>query len=508
MLTIVYDPTRSGAQDTPAKPLPNYDAPLESARPYASPVSANQPWARGAAVRQKPDDGIPSPPKKVGVSPNKSNYFSPAKSKLRNAVINPTFVGEAKLKRKREDDLIGFRAIGDHGRTTLQRMLDVQTKPRQPKKSAAAPPDSVIATKPAAETANVETLSLDAGANELADVYPDSIERQDNASDFLATNSDDDKTEGSAYTPLKVLLTSCEDDPPFNMAGANTAEVASSPTRPVKPAEVSSLLPESEDTSQWRPYTPTQVILSQGDSLSSAQGPTVQHATHSSSPSSSEGLDRIPTDLSKGPPLLSPRRSRAVRFQSVPDIRDTTPVSDDMGTPKVDANVSFSGLMEESNGPLTEPDPDESAAVTTVSTYQQSQTGYANGNSGLQHGGYRLAYVKAAPLLADVLKDMDERKILHKVYPDAYWSNLTDLPQHPFEYAGRRYTHRADANRYLQIFQEAVTDKPDARPYAAFITPILGVRSWEYSKPPPSRARLLKAYEDERPAADVKKPRK
>lgn len=58
------------------------------------------------------------------ISPTKSNMFSPAKSKLRNVAINPAFVTESRAKRKREDDLVGFRAIGDHGRTKLQQMLD------------------------------------------------------------------------------------------------------------------------------------------------------------------------------------------------------------------------------------------------------------------------------------------------------------------------------------------------------------------------------------------------
>ena len=57
------------------------------------------------------------------VATGKSNLFSPAKSKLRHAIINPAFVAESRAKRKREDELIGFRAIGDHGRTKLQQML-------------------------------------------------------------------------------------------------------------------------------------------------------------------------------------------------------------------------------------------------------------------------------------------------------------------------------------------------------------------------------------------------
>lgn len=83
--------------------------------------------------RNAPASTSPSPVKQISpskTSPSKLNYFSPAKSKLRNAVINPAFVAESRAKRKREDDLIGFRAIGDHGRTKLQQMLQVVSKPR------------------------------------------------------------------------------------------------------------------------------------------------------------------------------------------------------------------------------------------------------------------------------------------------------------------------------------------------------------------------------------------
>lgn len=74
-------------------------------------------------------DATPSvSPRKA--SPSKANYFSPAKSKLRNAVVNPNFVAESKAKRSREEQMIGFRAIGDHGRTKLQQMLDVTRQPK------------------------------------------------------------------------------------------------------------------------------------------------------------------------------------------------------------------------------------------------------------------------------------------------------------------------------------------------------------------------------------------
>lgn len=95
----------------------------------------------------KPSPFAPSPdkngylPSQSKISPTKANYFSPAKSKLRNAAINPNFVADSRAKRKREEQLargyddngnkveklqdvmIGFRAIGDHGRTKLQQML-------------------------------------------------------------------------------------------------------------------------------------------------------------------------------------------------------------------------------------------------------------------------------------------------------------------------------------------------------------------------------------------------
>ena len=83
-----------------------------------------QPDSIAPSQNKSPQDiSIVVSPRKTRISPSKTNYFSPAKSKLRNAVINPAFVAESRAKRKREDELIGFRAIGDHGRTKLQQML-------------------------------------------------------------------------------------------------------------------------------------------------------------------------------------------------------------------------------------------------------------------------------------------------------------------------------------------------------------------------------------------------
>lgn len=206
--------TSDFAPSSPFRALPNgkHQASNHSAvPPQSTPFGRKQPG------------GTPSPSKKSTTSPSKANYFSPAKSKLRNGIVNPTFVGEAKLKRKREDELIGFRAIGDHGRTTLQRMLDVQRKPRtkdKPVQQTLAPTSPVAAPKERRD----DVLNNQAKKR---------LRRESSSlSDLLGTSSEDEASH--INMPMHVLLSSAEantqDTEPMSLPPVLFGEVTSANT--------------------------------------------------------------------------------------------------------------------------------------------------------------------------------------------------------------------------------------------------------------------------------------
>ena len=116
--------TRTSSASPVKRPLPS--SPTKAALGFYSPGKKRD---REQTPVTTTNALAPTSPRKS--SPSKPNYFSPAKSKLRNAVINPNFVAEAKAKRSREEQMIGFRAIGDHGRTKLQQMLNISRQPKE-----------------------------------------------------------------------------------------------------------------------------------------------------------------------------------------------------------------------------------------------------------------------------------------------------------------------------------------------------------------------------------------
>jgi hypothetical protein len=460
------------------------------------------PWIHSTPFARK--QSTPSPNKKPGVSPNKANYFSPVKSKLRNAVVNPTFVGEAKLKRKREDDLIGFRAIGDHGRTTLQRMLDVQTKPRL----------------------NGKIKLVESGKHPLKGlkkvkgivngelVIPRKKRKLPSPDDVFGSSS----TDGSPALPMHVLLSSADagsqmpDDsihvelpswsgPQELQPGDHLkARVTGSPDIPLVAVEGRGA--EEEDS-----FTPTQVIPTQPLEQNQAQLAPMNNAL-ASQPNlivtrampSDAGTEKL------GVPAPVIKR-KGVRFQSEVEYRATSPliiqaIADADDNKNIIINTMSDETLTTQVPPIdTQPAPalDDSDRHNFLNTLPatSSQSLQARGQS-LQFytplAKTSLIFARPAPTLFELLRSLDDHKLPHKLYRDAYWSNLADLPQHAFEYAGRRYTHQGDANMHLQDFEAAVANFRPLKPVRHHVSAVTGFRGWNLAQAAPSRSAVQEAY--------------
>lgn len=99
-------------------------------------------------------------------------------------------------------------------------------------------------------------------------------------------------------------------------------------------------------------------------------------------------------------------------------------------------------------------------------------------------------FAPSAPAVSDLLSNLDKHDLPHKVYRDAYWSESSDMPSHPFEYAGRRYVHRGDENQFLPEFLTSTGTRSYAGPVLSTSNAITGFSRWEYALAPPSRKAL------------------
>lgn len=447
---------------------------------------------------RKQASATPSPSKKTAISPSKTNYFSPAKSKLRNAIVNPTFVGEAKLKRKREDELIGFRAIGDHGRTTLQRMLDVQRQPRT---------KPVAVRKAKGVQLREQNVTSGDGLNHQSAVV---LKRQKRSTSFSSelpdTSSDEDQTDLPA--PMHVLLSSANADLPASLAEneissfsipvyplppaipSGAAEGAEDQTFSDRPNTVDSTSPEAFD---GMPYTPTQIISTQ---------PVIQQRDDETLPKGNSPIEEdIPVnDQDK----LSPEKSRrGVRFRSEPEIRTTSPAFEVNNEPTGNEELAgheVASVSESSpNARLHLAKPALTPAVDFETMTMLTSSQRVPTSEGLELQVYQTKqwlFARSAPTLFELLHDLDSKQLPHILYRDPYWSNLADVPQHAFEYAGRRYTHQGDANKHLQAFENATAHYRYNRIQGVGAAPILGIRSWDYARAAPTVSQLSAALAD------------
>lgn len=402
--------------------------------------------------------------------------------------MNPTFVGEAKQKRKREDELIGFRAIGDHGRTTLQRMLDVQRKPRLNGKSVQKTLDTPA---PAAHQEN--------GMEETTTIPPRKKLRRESSSssDLLGTSSSDEDA-GLQNAPLHVLLSSADgevheqenDSEPVSVLCNVSptievgAELEASETEPAGASDAD----EGDDAFAEMPYTPTQVLPAD-EQLETVEKVETRHLDrlHDSAPEQT---------LEETAAMSVPDKSRrGVRFQS--EVVYHTEENSSDGNSNKDGEEAAEENVQGSlpSDPFQVADhvttPRLSHTSSAISSSQQPPPSI--GNSLVIGRPASLVIARPVPSLADLLQDLTERQLPHKLYQDPYWSNPSDVPQHAFEYAGRRYTHQGDANKHLQNFDTAVATYRLTKVASSQISAILGLKRWEFLRRAPS----LKAVENQ-----------
>lgn len=406
--------------------------------------------------------------------------------------MNPTFVGEAKLKRKREDELIGFRAIGDHGRTTLQRMLDVQRKPRTKSK----PVQKKISADPVEKAK--ETNDGQA-KEELTSMQKRQKRESSFTSDLLDTSSDEEMT-GAIDIPMHVLLSSADGDSPALQIEASASNLNGQLDVPPIPELGCFNDPPlgnepvglESDAFDDMPYTPTQVIATAPVNHDHLQDAVTEGDANMQGEVPNAGVNDA----------IVRKPHRGVRFQSELEVHSTSPVEvEHVNAPQPQANDLATSAQGPSPKPLFDASheysinkPHEHGMASLLSSSQRVQTSEGIVDDPLRRS--QRIFAKPAPTLFELLRDLDSKRLPHKLYRDPYWSNLSDVPQHAFEYAGRRYTHQGDANRHLQEFKTASSHYRYTKPERIAVTPTLGIRRWEFARAPPTVGQLKTALAD------------
>ena len=478
-------------------------------------------------------------------SPAKKNYFSPAKSKLRNAVVNPNFVAESRAKKNREEQMIGFHAIGEHGRTVLQGMLQPQVKAR---------------AKPKAKEPNVDDALPQNGAKHHRAEEDGPASKKARRSYSYSSSESEDEVGAWAHrngeARMHIVLSSAEAaQPPIaHMESSDATSSAESEQAPESLADLPTQLvgsppPASPDTSPPLPDS-LDLPVSQGQHL--AAGQTARSASKTDMPPEED--HNINLDLSNSPTRsfqvnghhvqhpgqagesetgLRPDLPRNVRFASILSERDGGNSSDaeaeeeeqgdgweeDEEDSRDDAELSASPEVmlqpngQESNrfeGALVGSEaneaamPDHAAIITLTPSSSWPSSHKLPSSSQAPHGErrtYRLSV--SAPTLYEILLDLDNHRLPHKIYQDAYWSNPTDLPAYTFEWAGRRYLHRSDADRFLPEFEHAARSKDRLSIPAAPVC----FKRWQYAVPLPKRSAILGWKEGQEDTTTVQAPK-
>lgn len=419
--------------------------------------------------------------------------------------MNPTFVGEAKLKRKREDELIGFRAIGDHGRTTLQRMLDVQRKPNLKK-------DHIVKHLEL-EPLLGNRINAHSGAA-IAPTAKKARTVMTSPNDHYSTSSDDEMA--PTNMPLHVLLSSADGNSQerndlsiapmiFEALPAQTLDTISVPVT----ANRSDDMRDADATTasfDSIPYTPTQIIPTQDPPVGVSAT-----AMQSAERSSLECQQENPVESDEA--ILPVKGRRGVRFQSEVEMRSTSPASSlyeegpllgnaetaevpSLSEPYSDPFI-VSKLAQHAASPGSAEAPLD--ATSSVSKNHPSSVLLDNRELAGLSSTARTSFIQFArpvPTLFELLRNLDERALPHKLYRDPYWSNDSDVPQHVFEYAGRRYTHQGDSNKHLQNFDNASANYRYTRSNRVTASPTLGIHHWDYKRTPPSIKAIFTAFQE------------
>ena len=503
----------------------------------ATPAPVSNAAATSATITSQGNAKRPSPAKK--------NYFSPAKSKLRNAVVNPNFVAESRAKKNREEQMIGFHAIGEHGRTVLQGMLQPQVKAKAKAKSSEP---------------NIANAFEQNGAKQhQAEEGGHASKKARRSYSFSSSESEAEAgawAHGNGDARMRIILSSAEAaQPPIaQMESPESSSSAESEQAPESLADLPTQLagspsPVSPDTS---PPVPDSLDLpdSQGlvfggeqvagsTSRTDAVAEVDQHIDLdlSNSPMRSFQVDsrHVPSpDQAKGAETaLRPELPRNVRFASILSERDGGNSSDadmdeegegggweeDEEDSRDDAELSASPETmirpdgEESNRfeealALAEASeaavPDQAAVITLTPSSSWPSSHKPSSSSQAPHSErrtYRLSI--SAPTLYEILLDLDNHRLPHKIYQDAYWSNPTDLPAYTFEWAGRRYLHRSDADRFLPEFEHAAHSKDRLSIPAAPVC----FKRWQYAVPLPKRSAILGWKEGQEETTTVQAPK-
>ncbi|KAK6353373.1 DNA polymerase zeta [Orbilia brochopaga] len=97
------------------------------------------------------------------------------------------------------------------------------------------------------------------------------------------------------------------------------------------------------------------------------------------------------------------------------------------------------------------------------------------------------------PAASELIATLDDYRLPHMIYQDAYYSNEKDVPDRPREYAGKEFRLQSNTVNFLPVFDPDGGDAPvSSAPQKQGKKEARKTlfRRWEFAKPPPSRTEI------------------